>query len=92
MNLNELKIKNNENMQNFCALKINELSNYQHMYEKQIKDKAYIWDYKELCYKIGQCKIEREYFSYFLYLLQEDYKRIENKKEKENIQIKIKEL
>lgn len=89
MNLEDLSIKQNKNMQNFCILKINELSNYQHMYENQIVDRAHICDIKMISYKIGQCKIERDYYTYFLHLLQVEYVNLTKPKTADIIQLTI---
>lgn len=89
MNLEELKRKNNKNMQEFCISKINELSNYQTMYEHQITERAHICDIKMISYKIGQCKIERDYYTYFLNLLQAEYVNLKSTRSSDIMQLTI---
>lgn len=89
ISLEELSIKNNEQMQKFCKEKISELGNRKHIHEVHFQDKAYYSDRDFLNYEIGKCKLEMEYYSYFLYLLQEEHKNFKVPKKFKVEQIKI---
>lgn len=89
MDLERLSRKNNEQMQKFCNLKISELSNLQHIYECRVKERGYFNDLEYLNERIGKCKVETAYYSYFLYLLQEEYKNFKDVKKFEFSQIEM---
>lgn len=80
LSINELQIKENEFMQQFCIKKIDELSSFQVMYEKQIVDRGHICDIKLISHEIGKCKVERNYYTYFLKLLQNEYVNLKESK------------
>ena len=80
MTIEELKEKNNKEMQQFCIEQIDKISSREVILMVHRKDKAYIGDYKYLDYELGNCKLERQYFSYFLHLLQEEKASIKCKK------------
>ena len=84
-----LSKKNNEQMQDFCNKKIIELTNLKHLHEIRVNDKAWFCDRNYLNYEIGRCTLEIEYYSYFLYLLQEEHKKIKDVKKFDFSQIEM---
>lgn len=73
MNIYELKMKDNKKMQEFCISKINEISNIEYIFNVKSREPGYVSDIKYINFRLGQCKVEREHYTYFLHLLQEEY-------------------
>lgn len=79
MDLEHLRKKQNENMQLFLISKINELEIEEEACVHRIEKGIYYRNKDFLLNRAGKCKVEREYYTYFLYLLREENKRVEEK-------------
>ncbi len=76
MKIEEMTIKQNKRMQEYCIKRLEKISEKEESYNKAIKEVYYYRSHEFYARQLGACKTEYEHFSYFLYLLQEEEKKL----------------